>query len=150
MSTPQDPADDQPELHPHAVYDRVGGMDAFVDLVETFYAKVEHDELLRPQYPVELEPGKTHLAQFLAQYFGGGDVYSARHGHPRLRMRHASFTITPEVALRWAGLMSESIRERSFPSDVEQALLTYVARATPTMTNALPDEVVHLPHPEDG
>ena len=131
-------------LHPHEVYERVGGMEAFETLVDAFYDRVERDELLRPHYPDDLEPGKRHLAMFLAQYFGGGDVYSSERGHPRLRMRHAEFAITPEVALRWARLMSEAIRERRFPSDVEDVLLRYVAQATPTMINETPDDVTEL------
>jgi hemoglobin len=128
-------------LHPHEVYDRVGGYDAFATLVDAFYDRVERDDLLRPQYPEDLEPGKRHLAQ----YFGGGDIFSSERGHPRLRMRHAEFHITPEVALRWARLMAEAIRERRFPSDVEHVLLQYVANATPTMINQMPDDVTELP-----
>ena len=120
------------------VFDRVGGMPAFVALVDTFYEKVQQDELLRPQYPEDLEPGKRHLAMFLGQYWGGGPVYSSERGHPRLRMRHAEFEITPEVAERWATLMSEAVREQDFDDDVEQALLEYVAMATPTLVNELP------------
>lgn len=127
-----------------SVFERAGGMDAFVALVEAFYGRVEHDELLRPMYPEDLEPGKRHLAMFLAQYWGGGDVYSGERGHPRLRMRHAPFDITPEAAQRWAELMSASILELRFPSDVEQQLLSYVARATPTLVNRFPDELRHL------
>lgn len=132
-------------LHPHEVYGRVGGYEAFAQLVDAFYGRVERDPLLRPQYPEDLEPGKRHLAMFLAQYFGGGDVYSREQGHPRLRMRHVDFEITPEVAQRWADLMSESIRELRFASDVEQVLLGYVAKATPTMINRLPADVTELP-----
>lgn len=133
------------QLHPHEVYERVGGLEAFEELVEGFYARVERDELLRPQYPDDLEPGKQRLALFLAQYFGGHGLYSDRHGHPRLRMRHARFEITPEAALRWAELMSAAVRERRFASDVEQVLLDYVAKATPTMINRAPEALGELP-----
>jgi hemoglobin len=132
-------------LHPHEVYERVGGMPAFETLVEAFYDRVERDELLRPHYPEDLEPGKRHLAMFLAQYFGGGDVYSSERGHPRLRMRHAEFDITQEVALRWAELMTEAIRELRLSTDVEAVLLRYVAQATPTMVNRLPGDGRSLP-----
>ena len=138
-----------PALRPHDVYDRVGGLAAFDALVEAFYRRVEADELLRPMYPQDLEPGKRHLAQFLAQYWGGGDIYSRGRGHPRLRMRHASFPITPAAAGRWADLMSAAIRELGFPPDVEALLLDYVARATPTLTNRLPDDVDTLPQHHD-
>lgn len=135
-------------LHPSEVYDRVGGLDAFVSVVNAFYRRVETDPLLRPHYPEDLEPGKRHLAMFLAQYFGGGDIYGRERGHPRLRMRHADFAITPEVALRWAELMTAAIREHAFPSDVEQVLLLYVSRATPTLINTLPNHVQALPTDE--
>lgn len=123
------------------VFDRVGGLPAFVALVDRFYGRVEHDPLLRPMYPEDLEPGKEGLARFFAQYWGGGDLYSAERGHPRLRMRHAPFPVTPEAALRWAELMRDSILEMRFPSDVEEQLLSYVARATPTLINRLPEDV---------
>jgi hemoglobin len=142
----RDRHDDRP-LEPHEVFDRLGGMDAFVALVDAFYTRVEQDELLRPMYPEDLEPGKRHLAMFLAQYWGGGDVYSSQRGHPRLRMRHAAFPVTPEAALRWAELMSAAIVELAFPTDVEALLLDYVARATPTLINRLPAEVDELPRP---
>jgi hemoglobin len=140
---------DHDGLHPHEVFDRVGGFEAFEALIDAFYHKVEHDPLLRPMYPDDLEPGKHNLARFFAQYWGGGDIYSRDRGHPRLRMRHAPFPITPEAALRWAELMSAAIRELRFPSDVERLLLTYVAQATPTMINRLPDDVQVLPS-QDG
>ncbi len=117
------------------IADRAGGVPAFRRLVDDFYARVEQDQLLRPIYPDELEPGKTHLAQFLAQYFGAGPVYSSHRGHPRLRMRHADFAITPEAAARWAELMSAAIRAQGFDEDVEEALLGYVAFFTPQLVN---------------
>jgi hemoglobin len=118
------------------VYEQVGGEAAFHALVEDFYAAVEHDPLLRPQYPEDLEPGKRHLAQFLAQYFGGGPIYSQRHGHPRLRMRHAPFVITPDAALRWAQLMAGAVGKQDWPEAAAREVLEYVARAAPHMINA--------------
>jgi hemoglobin len=144
------PGSDPPALHPHEVFDRVGGMAAFEAIVDGFYRRVEVDDLLRPMYPDDLEPGKRHLTMFLAQYWGGGAVYSTERGHPRLRMRHAPFPITPEAALRWAEHMSASIRELAFPSDVEALLLAYVQQATPTLINRPPDEVVGLPQGPGG
>lgn len=118
------------------VYEQVGGEAAFHALVEDFYAAVEHDPLLRPQYPEDLEPGKRHLAQFLAQYFGGGPIYSQHHGHPRLRMRHAPFVITPDAALRWAQLMAGAVGRQDWPEAAAREVLEYVARAAPHMINA--------------
>lgn len=130
---------------PHEVFARVGGLATFERIVDAFYARVESDELLRPIYPEDLEPGKRRLALFLAQYWGGGDVYSRERGHPRLRMRHAPFTITPQAAMRWAELMTEAIREQDLDPAATDLILDYVAWATPTMINALPDGVEVLP-----
>jgi hemoglobin len=122
--------------HADSVFAQVGGEDAFHALVDDFYATVELDPVLRPHYPEDLEPGKRHLAQFLAQYFGGGPIYSQRHGHPRLRMRHARFAITEREALRWAQLMAGAIGRQGWPEPVAREVLEYVARAAPHMINA--------------
>ena len=123
------------------VADLVGGPEAFVRLVDAFYVRVEADPLLRPLYPEDLEPGKRHLALFLAQYFGAGPVYEVERGHPRLRMRHAAFPIPPERALAWAEHMAAAVRSQGFPRGAEAVILAYVARATPSLVNALPMEV---------
>ena len=120
------------------VFEAVGGLDTFIDLVDHFYLRVETDEILRPIYPDDLEPGKRHLAMFLAQYFGGGPIFSSERGHPRLRMRHAPFAITVEAADRWAGHMAAAIRDQGHAPEVEAAMLDYVAWATPQMINQFP------------
>jgi hemoglobin len=117
------------------VFEQVGGEAAFHALVEDFYAAVEHDPLLRPHYPADLGPAKRHLAQFLAQYFGGGPIYSQVRGHPRLRIRHAPFAITPQVALRWAQLMAAAVGKQEWPPAASREVLEYVARAAPHMIN---------------
>jgi hemoglobin len=116
---------------------QVGGVTAFRDLVDDFYTRVEDDPPLRALYPDDLEPGKTHLALFLAQYFGAGNVYSAHRGHPRLRMRHAPFRVTHDLALRWATHMAAAVRAREWPPEATAAVLAYVRDATPMMVNTL-------------
>jgi len=129
-----------------SIADLAGGPDAFVRLVDAFYARVEQDPVLRPMYPADLEPGKEHLALFLAQYFGATDLYSSRRGHPRLRMRHAPFSIDPEAAGRWATHMLAAVEDVGFAPEVRAAVEEYVVRATPTLVNRLPgDPPVDLP-----
>ena len=122
-----------------SITDQAGGPDAFVRLVDTFYERVQDDVVLRPMYPDDLEPGKEHLALFLAQYFGATDLYSSRRGHPRLRMRHAPFPIDPDAAGRWATHMLDAVADQGFPPAVRAALEEYVVRATPTLVNRFPD-----------
>ena len=60
------------------------------------------DEVLRPLYPEEdLGPAEERFALFLVQYWGGPTTYSDTRGHPRLRMRHAPFEVTPTAAQHW-------------------------------------------------
>lgn len=117
------------------VYERAGGLDAFHELVERFYAGVEGDEVLRPVYPEDLGPGKIALAEFLAQYWGGPAIYSQKKGHPRLRMRHAGFVVTPEGAARWARHMVDAIKSMDFPEDVKAAMVEYSTSFAPHMVN---------------
>jgi hemoglobin len=125
-----------------SITDQAGGPDAFVRLVDAFYVHVVQDPVLRPMYPDDLEPGKEHLALFLAQYFGATDLYSAQRGHPRLRMRHAPFPIDPEAAGRWASHMMDAVADQGFPAEVRAALEEYVMRATPTLINRLPEHLL--------
>jgi hemoglobin len=124
-----------------SITDRAGGPDAFVRLVDAFYDRVTVDAVLRPMYPEDLEPGKRHLALFLAQYFGATDLYSSERGHPRLRMRHAPFLIDPDVAARWATHMLDAVVDQGFTPEVRSAVEEYVVRATPTLVNRLPPDI---------
>ncbi len=126
-------------MNPSTLTERAGGIEAFERLVDAFYVRVEVDEVLRPMYPEDLEPGKQHLARFLAQYFGAVGAYSDERGHPRLRLRHAPFPIDAEAASRWAGHMLAAVAEQGFVADVQQALEEYVVHATPTLVNRLPN-----------
>jgi hemoglobin len=137
----------------NSITDQAGGPDAFVRLVDAFYVRVEQDAVLRPMYPEDLEPGKEHLALFLAQYFGATDLYSARRGHPRLRMRHAPFPIDPDAAGRWATHMLDAVADQGFPTTVRAAIEEYVLRATPTLVNLFPEHLLPAEAPksqEDG
>jgi hemoglobin len=123
-----------------SIVEQAGGPDAFVRLVDAFYERVERDPVLRPMYPDDLEPGKERLALFLAQYFGATDLYNARRGHPRLRMRHAPFPIDPDAAGRWATHMLDAVADQGFPPEVREAVEEYVVRATPTLINRFPGD----------
>ena len=81
-------------------YDAVGGHETFVKLIDVFYDGVATDPLLRPMYPEEdLAPAKRRFLMFLEQYWGGPTTYGEERGHPRLRMRHMPFKVTPEGLL---------------------------------------------------
>jgi hemoglobin len=88
-----------------SIYEMVGGQETFDRVVDDFYERVETDAVLRPIYPDSLEASRQKLALFLAQFFGGPDVYSQRRGHPRLRARHLEFAIGRAERDAWLGHM---------------------------------------------
>jgi hemoglobin len=121
------------------VYDALGGLPFFEQLVDRFYRRVAMDLLLRPLYPDDLAASKRHLALFLAQYWGGPTTYSDERGHPRLRMRHAPFVIgEPErdAWLRHMGAALESlVDEHGIHPVVEARLLDYFTATADAMVN---------------
>ncbi len=118
-------------------YDAIGGEPAFRRLVEVFYEGVAADPLLRPLYPEEdLGPAADRLRMFLEQYWGGPRTYSDQRGHPRLRLRHAPFTIGPAERDAWLVHMRAAVDALDLPPEREQALWDYFEHAANFMINA--------------
>lgn len=88
---------------PMSLYEAVGGMDFFVGLADRFYDSVATDAELLSMYPEpdDLTGARERLSLFLAQYWGGPTTYSDGRGHPRLRMRHAPFTVDKTARDSW-------------------------------------------------
>jgi hemoglobin len=122
-----------------SVYDRLGGMTFFEALVDRFYEGVANDPVLLPLYPEpdDLAPARRRLTLFLAQYWGGPSDYSDERGHPRLRMRHAPFSIGGEERDRWLVHMRAAVASLDPPPDIERALLDYFDMAAESMRNRL-------------
>ena len=122
-------------------YDAVGGHPTFVALVRRFYAGVANDPPLRALYPEEdLAPAEDRLRGFLEQYWGGPTTYSQERGHPRLRMRHAPFAVTPDMRDRWITHMRDAVDSLDLPQAQRDELWTYLERAAHFMVNTPDDE----------
>jgi hemoglobin len=118
-------------------YDAVGGEETFHGIVARFYAEVAKDEVLRPLYPEEdLGPAEERLRLFLMQYWGGPHTYSDRRGHPRLRMRHAPFSIGPIERDAWLRCMRVAVDEAGLADAQRQQLWTYLEMAAHSMMNS--------------
>ena len=121
-------------------YERVGGRATFEQLVREFYKGVASDPPLRALYPEEdLGPAEERTRMFLEQYWGGPKTYSEQRGHPRLRIRHNQFKVTPKQAERWMRHMSNAIDTLSLSPDDEQHLRAYLSRTAQAMINAPED-----------
>src|SRR5690349_2271960 len=96
------------------IYELAGGDAPFRRLIDAFYQRVADEPLLRPLYPADLAASREHLFLFVTQYFGGPPRYNGLRGHPRLRARHAPFTIGQAERDAWFGHMLAAIDEAGF------------------------------------
>ena len=113
------------------------GEEGFARLVAAFYRQVPADDILGPMYPLEdLHGAEQRLRDFLVGRFGGPARYIEQRGHPRLRMRHAPFTINAAARDRWVELMSRALAEAGLPRDVELALQPFFEGVATMMMNA--------------
>jgi hemoglobin len=118
------------------VYEFVGGAATFWALVEAFYQRVEADPRLRPMFPENLEEGKRWQALFLIQYWGGPTYYHAERGHPRLRMRHMPYRITPEAREAWLAHMLAAIDEVGIAEPARSMMREYFINGSAFMINS--------------
>ena len=129
MATPEDVAN---------FYDAVGGEDVFHRIVARFYEEVAKDEILLPLYPEQpdLGPAEERLRLFLMQYWGGPHTYGERRGHPRLRMRHAPFSIGPLERDAWLRCMRIAVDEAGLSDQHRRQLWAYLEMAANSMMNS--------------
>jgi hemoglobin len=117
-------------------YEAVGGADTFRRLVSRFYQEVAKDPVLRPVYPSrDLGPAEEHLRLFLIQYWGGPGTYGEQRGHPRLRMRHAHFTIGEAERDAWLRHMRTALDELALDEALDAQLWDYLVMAAHSLVN---------------
>nr|WP_255427557.1 globin [Yimella sp. cx-51] len=118
-------------------YELFGGEPTFHKLVHEFYRGVADDPELRAMYPEQdLEPAERRLRMFLEQYWGGPTTYSQERGHPRLRMRHVPFVITPAQRDRWLLHMMNACDTLDLAPELDNLLRDYLTRAAYSLVNA--------------
>lgn len=117
-------------------YEQIGGQETFVRLVRRFYEGVAGDPELRAMYPEEdLGPAEVRLRMFLEQYWGGPVDYSQQRGHPRLRMRHAPFQVTPRARDLWLRHMRDAVDSLALDDEHEKRLWDYLNTAAHSLVN---------------
>jgi hemoglobin len=122
---------------PASFYEAVGGEETFHRLVRAFYHGVAEDPLLRPVYPSrDLGPAEEHLRLFLIQYWGGPRTYDERRGHPRLRMRHAHFSIGEAERDAWLRHMRAALDEIALDEAHDAQFWDYLVMAAHSLVNA--------------
>ena len=62
--------------------------------------------------------------------------YSELRGHPRLRIRHASYAVTPDQRDRWLSHMNAALDSLDLPAAEVEEFREYVTRAASFMVNS--------------
>lgn len=94
-------------------YDAIGGDEAVRALVDAFYDHVEQDSpLMKQLHDEDLTDSRQKLYEFLSGWLGGPPLYIEKHGHPRLRMRHAHVAIDEVGVSEWLRCMGMAMDDR--------------------------------------
>jgi hemoglobin len=92
-------------------------------------------------YPeTDLRPATMRLQLFLEQYWGGPKTYSERRGHPRLRMRHHPYKVTPAQRDRWLRHMLAAVDTLDLAPANDLLLRDYLERAAYSLVNSLDED----------
>jgi hemoglobin len=135
---PSEALPDPSQTRADSFFAAVGGEETFRRLVDEFYAGVADDPVLRPLYPEEdLGPAAERLRLFLIQYWGGPTTYSQQRGHPRLRLRHAPFTVGTAQRDAWLRHMRAALDSLALPPAYDRALWDYLSTAAESMRNVV-------------
>lgn len=112
------------------------GENGFRRLIGAFYRRVPGDPILGPMYPAhDLAGAEARLGDFLIGRCGGPPRYIEQRGHPRLRLRHAPFPISPEARERWLELMDAALDETALPADAAAFLRDFFGAVATMLVN---------------
>ena len=130
---------------PPTRFQRLGGRDALVSIVEAFYDRIDADPELRPIFPPDLRPGRDKQAAFLEELFGGEPRYRQIYGEAALRRRHLAFTITERGAERWLEHFSAALDEHGVDEDLAREIMDGLRPLALRMVNT-----IEVATPRDG
>ena len=109
-------------------FERLGGERAVRSLVRRFYEIMsEREPALARLHPCDGEgrvtaPSQERFTSFFIGWLGGPQDYVAKHGHPRLRMRHARVPVDDAMAEAWLRCMRAAFDEGAIDPDVRAFL----------------------------
>ena len=103
---------------------RLGGEAPVRALAEAFYDAMEAHEPALAALHKQDAPGKVARTSrdafglFLVGWLGGPQTYTERHGHPRLRMRHAQVPVDEAMRDAWLRAMARALDARGVAGGV--------------------------------
>jgi hemoglobin len=116
------------------LYDWAGGREALERMINCFYDRVEHDDLLSPLFPGGVSAAhREHVTTWWCEVFGGPAEYTERlGGYSTMLTHHRDLGITADQRFRFASLMSLAADDAKLPADPEfrAALVGYLEWGT--------------------
>ncbi|GAF23434.1 LOW QUALITY PROTEIN: hemoglobin-like protein HbO [Bacillus sp. JCM 19047] len=123
---------DQNKTSPYAL---IGGEATLDSLVEAFYGYVKNHSDLTHLFPDDLTETKDKQKKFLTQFFGGPQAYTEEYGHPRLRLRHMPFVISPVQADAWLACMEKAMDDVHLSGDIREFMMQRLTLTAHHMVN---------------
>lgn len=120
----------------------IGGREPILRLAARFYEVMERDEpalaAVHQQAPTGgIDPVmRDRFALFLVGWLGGPQEYMARHGHPRLRMRHAHVRVDAGMRDAWVRCMRQAMDDCAIEGPVRLFLDERFAEVADFLRNA--------------
>jgi hemoglobin len=119
-------------------YELLGGEDAVRLLATTFYDVMDRSTAyadVRALHQADLTDAREKFFLFLSGWLGGPQLYVEKHGHPRLRMRHATFPINEFIRDQWLACMGEALDACEVSGDIRTFLDGRFAHVADFMRN---------------
>lgn len=122
----------------NSLYDLIGGETNLRALVDRFYDIMDvspEAKDIRAFHAKSLSQAREKLFMFLSGWSGGPALYIEKYGHPRLRMRHAPFSIGEIERDQWLWCMNKALDESGFLPSVVEHLKSRFAEMADFMRN---------------
>ncbi|MGD9658605.1 MAG: group II truncated hemoglobin [Methylocystis sp.] len=123
---------------PTTFYERIGGFETVDRLVDAFYRNMDNfpqAREIRAMHAEDLTATRAVLKTYLAEWLGGPKNYSAKKGHPRLRMRHGHLRIGPAERDAWLLCMNAALEEAIADADARGRIGEDLAKLADWMRN---------------
>lgn len=116
------------------LYEWAGDIETFETLFDKFYDKVLQDDLLGPVFINMSSQHRMHVAHFVAEVFGGPQLYTTTDGgsHAHMVGMHIGKMLDEEKRRRWIQLLLQTADEQGLKSDPEfrSAFVGYIEWGT--------------------
>jgi len=129
---------DNQSVRPETPFDRLGGREPVVRIVERFYDLMETDPAfaeLRAMHAPDLAPMRDSLAGFLTMWLGGPRDWAASHPGVCMMSAHAGLPVDRDVAVQWITAMERALIETGVEQPLRSELVHAFAKVSAAMVN---------------